>query len=164
MLKATPTFGLQLRRANELVSKQGQQAFARLGVRLDARKTSLVFMLHEHGEMSSTDLAGAIGLSRQLVEARLKQLAADHYVVSAPSTEDARKRVYSLAPEARADAERAIAVMQDFEAVFEALWEELGFDANAALAELERTLELRPLLGRLCERFPHHKAALKAPA
>ncbi|MDJ0657255.1 MAG: MarR family transcriptional regulator [Xanthomonadales bacterium] len=156
---SAPPFGLRLRRVADRIGGQGQHAFSRLGIRLDARKASLVYLMHEGGAATSTELAAASGLSRQLVEARLKQLVAANYVTSAPSPNDARKRMYSLMPEARADAERAIAAMKDFEAVFRDLWRETGLDANAALAALEAALERRPLLGRLCERFPHHQEA-----
>ncbi len=154
-------FGLQIRRASDLIGEQGREAFWRSGIELDAKLISLVVTLHESSAQSSSDLATKTGLSRQLVESRLRALETEGYVTSAVSKDDARKRVFSLSRRKRAEVEEAVSMMRDFETVYDALWREIGVDLGDALPKLERALHARPLLARLCQQFPEYQENLK---
>ncbi|WP_375201241.1 winged helix-turn-helix transcriptional regulator [Hyphococcus sp.] len=154
-------FGLQLRRVSDLVGEQGRDAFWRTGIALDAKLISIVIALHEESGQSSSDLAAFTGLSRQLVESRLKTLEAENYVTSAISREDARKRVFSLSWRKRAEIADAAAMMRDFEKVYQALWREIDADMSEAVLKLERALHAKPLLARLCQQFPEYQQNLK---
>ena len=154
-------FGLHIRRASDLIGEQGREAFWRSGIDLDAKLISLVVALYEKGEQSSSELAAFTGLSRQLVESRLKALEAGGYVNSAISKEDARKRAFSLSPRKRDEIEGAVTVMRDFQEVYDALWHEIGVDLSDAILKLERALHAKPLLARLCQQFPGYQRTLK---
>ncbi|WP_428407781.1 MarR family transcriptional regulator [Hyphococcus sp.] len=154
-------FGLQMRRVSDLIGEQGREVFWRSGIALDAKLISLVIALYEQDEQSSSELAAFTGLSRQLVESRLKTLEAEAYVKSAVSREDARKRVFSLSRRKRAEIEEAVDMMRDFEAVYDALWREIGVDMSEAVLKLERALHAKPLLARLCQEFPQYQQDLK---
>ncbi|MBL4619830.1 MAG: hypothetical protein JKX88_07015, partial [Marinicaulis sp.] len=66
-------FGMRLRRASDLIKEQGREAFWRTGIIVDAKLTSVVISLYEKDGQTSSELA-TTGLSRQLIEVRLKQL------------------------------------------------------------------------------------------
>jgi len=153
-------FGMRIRRAAELIKEQGREAFWRTGVALDAKLTSVVISLYEKDGQTSSELA-ATGLSRQLVERRLKQLEKDGYVTSRRSHNDARKRAYSLSPDRREEISRAVDTMIDFEKVYEELWREIGVDLGEAVLKLERALHAKPLLARLCTEFPQYNNLIK---
>jgi DNA-binding MarR family transcriptional regulator len=153
-------FGMRIRRAAELIKEQGREAFWRTGINLDAKLTSVVISLYEKDGQTSSELA-ATGLSRQLVEGRLKQLEKDGYVISRRSDDDARKRVYSLTAERRGEISRAVDTMTDFEKVYEELWREIGVDLGDAILKLERALHAKPLLSRLCTEFPQYSTLIK---
>jgi DNA-binding MarR family transcriptional regulator len=153
-------FGMRIRRAAELIKEQGREAFWRTGINLDAKLTSVVISLYEKDGQTSSELA-ATGLSRQLVEGRLKQLEKDGYVISRRSDDDARKRVYSLTTERRGEISRAVDTMTDFEKVYEELWREIGVDLGDAILKLERALHAKPLLSRLCTEFPQYNTLIK---
>ena len=80
----SPQFGAILLRASELIATQGQEVFEALNISLPANRISLVLAIHTQGPLSSTELASHIGLSRQLIESRLKQSVADGFFVSVP--------------------------------------------------------------------------------
>lgn len=144
-------FGLRIRRATDLILKQGREALDRLDLPLDAQMTSLVIALYEKPGQSSSELAATTGLSRQFEEYRLKALEKASFVTSELSPDDARKRVYALSPERREDVARFVEIMTDFECVYDALWREIGVDLGDALLRLERALEIKPLVTRLFE-------------
>ena len=153
-------FGMRIRRAAEIIGEQGREAFWRTGIDLDAKLTSVVISLYEKDSQTSSELA-ATGLSRQLVERRLKQLEKDGYVTSQRSGADARKRTYSLTQSRREEIDRVVATMLDFEKVYEELWKEIGVDLGDAIIKLEQALHTKPLLARLCQEFPQYGNLIK---
>lgn len=154
-------FGMQLRRLSDLVGEQGREAFWRTGLALDAKLNSITTALFEYGALSSTEIAKITGLSRQLVESRLKKLEQADYVVSHISPEDPRKRLFEVSTSREAEIECAVATIVDFEKVYDALWDEIGVDLSDAVDKLERALRSRDLTDRLCDCFPKYKKKLK---
>lgn len=154
-------FGLRIKRAAELIGDQGRDAFWRTGIALDAKLISIVTALYEEDAQSSTDLTKVTGFSRQLVESRLRTLEESGYVTSAISKDDARKRTFSLDKKRLKEVERAVAQIIDFEEVYEELWREIGIDLGDAILKLERALTTKPLLARLCQKFPKYGEAIK---
>lgn len=152
----SPQFGAILLRASELIAIQGQEVFEKLNISLPANRISLVLAISTQGPLSSTELAKHIGLSRQLIESRLKQSVQDGFFVSVPDKRDSRKRVYDIAPKAKDEAAQIVAIMQDFEAVYDALWEEIGVNLESSLKSMEHALNKQSLLARLNTQFPHH--------
>lgn len=153
-------FGMRIRRAADLIKEQGREAFWRTGIDLDAKLTSVVIALYENDGQTSSELA-ATGLSRQLIESRLKQLEKDGYVTSRRSDRDARKRAYSLSPNRRQEVTRVVEQMADFEKVYEELWREIGVDLGETVLRLEQALHAKPLLARLCNEFPQYSNLVK---
>lgn len=147
----TPQFGAILLRAAEMIGDQGSEAFDRLGIDFDARKTSIVLTLHSHGPLSSTDIAREIGHSRQMIEARLKTLIKKDFLIEYQDPDDARKRLYDFADAALPVVEEIVAVMRDFEAVYDALWDEIGVNVEQALLAMETALGRRSLIDRLTD-------------
>lgn len=157
----TPQFGAILFRASELIGRQGARVFEDLGVEIHAGKISIVLTLHRDGPLTSTELSRRIGHSRQVVESRLKSSVADGFFVSIVDPKDSRRRVYDFSDEARPVVERVVAIMVDFEQVYEALWQETGVDLEAGLRAMERALEKESLTERLCKEFPMYKDQLR---
>jgi DNA-binding MarR family transcriptional regulator len=152
----SPQFGAILFRASELISVQGSEVFDRLGISLHANKISIVLALHSKGALSSTELSQHIGLSRQLIESRLKPSVKDGFFISLPDPKDSRKRIYNISDNSRAEADRIVLVMKDFEQVYSTLWEEIGVELESALKLMERALARKALTYRLCEDFPKY--------
>ena len=73
-----------------------------------------------------------------------------------PDERDSRKRVYDIAPAAKAEAAQIVEIMQEFENVYDALWEEIEVNLEASLKTMEQALKKQSLLTRLTEQFPHH--------
>ena len=154
-------FGLRIKRASDLVGDQGRDAFWRTGIKLDALLTSIVIALHDTSGQTSTELSNATGLSRQLVEARLKQLEKAGYLKSQICSHDARKRTYSLTRNQREEILQVVETMQHFENVYRKLWREIGVDLDKAIHKFEKALHSKPLLARLCDEYPEYKESIK---
>ena len=134
----SPQFGAILFRASELIGVQGAEVFDRLGISLHANKISIVLALHAKGALSSTELAQHIGVSRHLIESRLKPSVKDGFFISVPEPKDPRKRLYNISAGARSEADRTVSIMIDFEQVYSTLWEEIGVELENALKLMER--------------------------
>lgn len=151
----SPQFGAILMRSAELIAIQGQEVFDELGISLPANRISILLALYTQGPLSSTELSKHIGLSRQLVESRLKGSVQDGFFESLPDERDSRKRVYVIASNAMAEAEKIVAIMQDFEKIYATLWHEIGVDLEQALQAMEKGLAKRSLVHRLYDQSPH---------
>lgn len=151
MTPRDPQFGAILFRASQLVGDQGVEAFDVLGIALDARWLSIVLALNARGPMTSTQLADHIGHSRQVIESRVKPGVARGIFTSRPDPDDARRTIYGIGDAARPTITRAVAVMGEFEAVYQALWDEIGIDLEAGLLAMEAALARRSLIQRLSD-------------
>ncbi|UTW57877.1 winged helix-turn-helix transcriptional regulator [Kordiimonas sp. SCSIO 12603] len=156
----SPQFGAILFRATELISIQGTEVFDQLGISLHANKISIVLALYTKGAMSSTELSKHIGISRQVLESRLKGSVKDGFFTSSPDGKDSRKRVYDISAAARPEAERIVAIMKDFEHVYDVMWQEIGIDLEQGVKLMERALNRQSLLYRLCDKFPKYNEEL----
>ena len=154
----SPQFGAILMRSAELIAIQGQEVFNELGINLPANRISILLALYTQGPLSSTELAEHIGLSRQLIESRLKSSVQDGFFISKPDKRDSRKRVYLIAPEAEAEAQKIVSIMQDFEHVYDKLWIEIDMDVEHALTQMEKALKKRSLVARLLEHYPKYES------
>jgi DNA-binding MarR family transcriptional regulator len=152
----SPQFGAILFRASELISVQGAEVFDRLGISLHANKISIVLALHAKGALSSTELSQHIGISRQVIESRLKPSVKDGFFISVPEPKDSRKRIYNISEGSRSEADRIVSIMKDFEQVYSTLWEEIGVELENALKLMERALARKALTYRLCDDFPKY--------
>lgn len=152
----SPQFGAILFRASELISAQGAQVFEELGFSLHANKISIVLALYTKGAMSSTELSKHIGISRQVLENRLKGSVKDGFFTSLPDPSDSRRRIYDISPQAQPEAERIVAIMKDFEQVYDAMWQEIEVNIELGLKKMERALKRKPLISRLCDDFPKY--------
>ncbi len=156
----TPTFSsifsLTTKRVTDLVLEESRSVFRRTGVRLDAKMTSIITSIAQAGPLSSTQLASKTGLSRQLVESRLRRLVADGYLAPRQDPADLRKRVYEITEENTEDVARVLGTTADFEAVYESIWSEIGTDLQQGLRDLETCLLAKPLLTRLAELDPEY--------
>ena len=153
-----PQFGAILFRTAELIGQQGSDALDALGVDFDARHTSILLVLHTQGPKTSSELADTIGISRQLVEARLKSARGRKAFASTPDPDDSRRRLYDIASAARPVATVIHDIMCDFEQVYAALWQEIGVDLEAACLALETRLAEKSLTERLIAAFPERAA------
>lgn len=154
----SPQFGAILMRSAELIAIQGQDVFDELGINLPANRISILLALHTQGPLSSTELAEHIGLSRQLIESRLKSSVQNGFFTSQPDERDSRKRVYLIAPEAELEADKVVSVMKDFEHVYDKLWQEIDVELERALTQMEKALKKRPLVARLLEHYPKYES------
>lgn len=152
----SPQFGAILFRASELISRQGVEVFDLLGISLHANKISIVLAINAKGALSSTEIAKHTGISRQLIESRLKGSVKDGFFVQIQDPQDSRKKIYDISEESRPEAARIIAIMKDFEQVYAALWDEIGVDLETGLKLMEKALNKLSLQHRLCEEFPEY--------
>jgi DNA-binding MarR family transcriptional regulator len=149
-------FSLTTKRVTDLVLEQSRAAFLQTGIALDAKMISIVTLIHLSGPLTSSTLSEKTGLSRQLVESRLRRLTRDNYLEERKHPKDLRKRIYSIAKSKVNDVAKAIELVTDFESVYEALWSELGVDLHQGIRDLESALHVKPLVTRLTEQKPHY--------
>ena len=157
----SPQFGAILYRASELISIQGAKVFDLLGISLHANKISIVLAIHEKGALSSTEISQHIGISRQLIESRLKSSVNDGFFTQLPDPTDSRKKIYDISGEFREEAARIVSIMIDFEQVYSVLWDEIGVDLEKSLKLMERALSRTSLEHRLCDKFPKYSGEMK---
>lgn len=157
-----PQFGAIIFRAAELIGRQGSEALDTLGIDFDARHTSILLVLHKYGAQTSSDLAAKTGLSRQVIEARLKSARGRKVFISQADPQDTRRRLYDIVETARAVAEQIHDIMLDFETVYDRLWREMGVDLETALLAMEKRLDETPLIDRFLEVKPDFAPLIKA--
>ena len=158
----SPQFGAILYRASELISEQGAEVFDLLGISLHANKISIVLAINARGALSSTEISQHIGISRQLIESRLKSSVEDGFFIQSQDPRDSRKKIYDISEGSRAEAARIVSIMTDFETVYATLWAEIGVDLEAGLKSMEWALSKTSLQHRLCEYFPEYLPQIKA--
>lgn len=161
MSPRSPQFGAILFRASELIGEQGEATFRRLDVGVPAHWISIVLALNRRGPMSSTELSEHIGHSRQVIESRLKPGVKTGFFKSRIDPNDSRRRIYDLTETARPIADHTVAIMLDFETVYDRLWQELGVDLEAGLLAMERALKRQDLTARLCTEHPQYLEELE---
>ena len=147
----SPQFGAILFRCAELIGDQGSAAVREVGIDFNGRHTSIVLALNRLGPSSSGEIADHIGLSRQLIESRLKAMLATKQLRSFACETDGRKKLYDFNENWRETAARICHHMGDFEAVYTDLWNEIGVDIEQAVLVLERILKTKSLSARLQE-------------
>jgi len=157
----SPQFGAILFRASELISSQGSEVFQRLGISLPASRISIVLAIHAKGALSSTELSEHIGLSRQLIESRLKPSIKEGFFISLIDSNDSRRRIYDIAESAKDEADSIVAIMIDFEQVYSKLWQEIGIELEDALKLMEVALDMQSLTERLFKEFPKYHQEVK---
>lgn len=157
----SPQFGAILYRASELISIQGAEVFDLLGISLHANKISIVLAINANGPMSSTAISQHIGISRQLIESRLKNSVKDGFFTQMQDPNDFRKKIYDISENARPEAKRIISIMMDFEQVYAKLWAEIGLDLEEGLKLMEQALSRTSLEHRLCDEFPEYSTQMK---
>jgi len=147
-------FGLHAKRLADLIGEQGRDAYALLDIKVDAKWNSLIMALNEHDGATSTELAARTGLSRQLVENRIRKMEASGLIVSEIDAADARRRLYRINPRRKKLVEDVHHAMANFEKVYDALWKEIGIDLSDAVHKAEQALLKRPLEQRYAKMFP----------
>ncbi len=147
-------FGLQAKRFADLIGEQGRNAYALLGIDVDAKWNSLIMALSEQDGATSTELAARTGLSRQLVESRIGKMEAANLIVSEVDAADARRRLYRINPGQKKLIAEVHRAMANFEKVYNALWKEIGIDMAEAVHKAEQALLKRPLDQRYADMFP----------
>lgn len=150
----SPQFGAVLYRASELISIQGAEVFDRLGISLHANKISIVLAINAKGALSSTEISQHIGISRQLIESRLKSSVKDGFLTQSQDPKDSRKKIYDISEGSKSEAARIVSIMNDFEKVYAVLWDEIGVDLEIGLKLMEKALSRTSLVHRLCDEFP----------
>ena len=69
-------------------------------------------------------------------------------VVSEVDPQDARRRIYRLNLEHKQTFDAVFEAMENFEAVYEALWKEIGVDLSEAITKAETAPRQQPLNSR----------------
>ena len=157
-LSVNSIFSLTTKRVADLVLEQSRQAFWQSGIELDAKMSSIVTLAYQEGKITSTALSEQTGLSRQLVELRLRRLVDDGYLDEKKDSTDLRRRIYSISRKKSHDVARAMEKLAEFEVIYRAIWKELGIDLQKGLRDLESTLIAQPLATRLTEQKPGNAA------
>lgn len=145
----SPQFGAILFRCAELIGDQGSEAVREAGIDFNGRHTSIVLALNRLGPSSPCEIADHTGLSRQLIESRLKAMLVTKQLRCFDSETDGRKKLYDFSEKWRKSAAEICHHMGDFEAVYADLWNEIDVDLEQAVLALERILKTKSLSARL---------------
>jgi len=158
----SPQFGAILFRASEVIAKQGGDVFNTLGFAIPASRISIVLAINKNGPCSSTSLSEHIGISRQLIESRLKAGVKDGTFITMVDKKDTRKRIYDFAENIKEEVQRIIEIMINFETVYEELWKEMGVDLESSLLLMEKALKKYSLEERLLNEFPKYNQEVRS--
>ncbi len=144
--------GSRLRRLTERFAEESARIFQAYDVPMEPRWFPVFFMLAHRSDMSSTEIAEAIGHSRPSVSQILTDLKRAGLVDCCRSEEDGRATLNVLTEAGRDMAARVLPQFQDVAGALDDLAEEVEHDLWRAMDEMERALDRESLTARVKRR------------
>ncbi len=140
--------GLLAERLSELIERQTQALFQSKEIIIPPKSCSLMLAIAEHQPATVGDLARALDRSHQLLLQKLPKLQSLGLIERHPSQADARKKLYVLTEDGRAQLGRFRRLQPLIENAYERLAHEAG-DVDPLLRRILSELQTRPLLERI---------------
>jgi DNA-binding MarR family transcriptional regulator len=139
-------------RAKQLVDRlydQMAEALIERGLKIISKTMGIVQLLYSEGAQSQAQIADRLKYSHQLTAQRLAWLYDNEVVVSERDPSDARRRLVQLTPAGIEEGKKLQAFLPELIDAYDALFEEIGIDLDAAIQKADCALEQTPLKERM---------------
>ena len=149
MIELNRTFlGRLSEQLSDLIEQQSAQVFARAGLILPVKSSSLLGAVATLGPVSAADLVRALDRSHQLIQQKMPKLLKLGLVSRRPSPDDQRVILIEITDKGR----EQLALLDSLDAEFERAYAEVEADAGPVFDTLTRAvaaLKARPLIDRM---------------
>ena len=149
MIELNRTFlGRLSEQLSDLIEQQSAQVFARAGLILPVKSSSLLGAVATLGPVSAADLVRALDRSHQLIQQKMPKLLKLGLVSRRPSPDDQRVILIEITDRGR----EQLALLDSLDAEFERAYAEMEADAGPVFDTLTRAvaaLKAKPLIDRM---------------
>ena len=149
MIELNRTFlGRLSEQLSDLIEQQSAQVFARAGLILPVKSSSLLGAVATLGPVSAADLVRALDRSHQLIQQKMPKLLKLGLVSRRPSPDDQRVILIEITDKGR----EQLALLDSLDAEFERAYAEVEADAGPVFDTLTRAvaaLKAKPLIDRM---------------
>lgn len=151
-LDTSAAFALRVQQLQDRLMEQMEDAMAQCGLTIPGKTTGIVQMLYFEGHSSTAEIAQRLRYSHQLAAQRLAWLL-EHGIASADADKnDRRRQIVKLTKRGLAEAKKLQRFLPQLHGAYSHLFEELGFDLDAAIVQANNALDAMPLADRLSQR------------
>jgi len=148
------TLGSLLRLTLDRLDRDVETTYRERGLRFKPRYTSIYRLLATSGEMRIGDIVLAMDLSQPSITNTLNAMRADELVEIRRGSTDARERIVTLSPAARAMADQLEMQWKKTAAAAASLDADLGLSLEELLRDTLRHLDRRSLRARMIDEAP----------
>ncbi|RYE84460.1 MAG: MarR family transcriptional regulator [Hyphomicrobiales bacterium] len=149
MIELNRTFlGRLSEQLSDLIEQQSAQVFARAGLIIPVKSSSLLGAISTLGPVSAADLVRALDRSHQLIQQKMPKLLKLGLISRRPSPDDQRVILIEISDKGR----EQLALLDSLDAAFERAYAEMEADAGPVFDTLTRAvaaLKARPLIDRM---------------
>lgn len=139
-------------RAKQLVDRlydQMADALIEEELNIISKTMGIVQLLYSEGAKSQSDIAERLKYSHQLTGQRLTWLFDHGFAIAQRDPSDARRRLVQLTSTGVAEGEKLQTFLPRLAEAYDALFQEVGVDLDAAIQRVDRALEGNPLKARM---------------
>ena len=148
-LDTEAAFALRTKHLVDRLYDQLADALVEKGLIIISKTMGIVQLLYSEGAKSQADIAERLKYSHQLTAQRLSWLYDNEFVVSERDPEDARRRLVQLTSAGLQEGEKLQAFLPQLIEAYDALFEEIEIDLDAAVQKADRALQENPLIARM---------------
>jgi DNA-binding MarR family transcriptional regulator len=133
---------------SDLIEQQSAEVFARAGIVIPVKSSSLMGAVARLGPVSIADLVRALDRSHQLIQQKMRKLLALGLVSQRPDPDDQRANLIELTDKGRAQ----LALLDALDGEFVRAYAEMEADAGPVFDAIDRAivaLKARPLIERM---------------
>lgn len=141
--------GLLSEQLSDLIEQQSAEVFARAGLVIPVKSSSLLTAIATLGPVSVSDLVRALNRSHQLIQQKIPKLLTLELITRRPNPDDQRAMLIEITQKGR----EQLALLDDLSPLFERAYAEMEQEAGPVFDTIDRairSLKSRPLVGR-CE-------------
>lgn len=149
MIELNRTFlGRLSEQLSDLIEQQSAEVFARAGLIIPVKSSSLMVAISALGPVSVADLGRALDRSHQLIQQKIPRLVKLELVTRQPNPEDQRAVLIAITDRGR----EQLALLDSLDGAFERAYAEMEQDAGPVFDGIKRSiqsLQARPLVDRM---------------
>ena len=151
-LDTSAAFALRVKQLQDRLAEQMEDAMAQFGLGIAGKTTGIVQLLYSEGPASTAQIAQRLRYSHQLAAQRLSWLLEHGMAIADADKNDRRRQIIKLTKRGLAQAEKLQRFLPQLRDAYADLFEELGFDLDAAIVQANSALDATPLTVRFSKR------------
>lgn len=148
-LETEAAFALRTKQLVDRIYDQMADALVEGGLNIISKTMGIVQLLYSEGAKSQADIAERLKYSHQLTAQRLAWLYDNKFVVSERDPNDARRRLVQLTSNGISEGKKLQAFLPLLIEAYDALFDEIEIDLDAAVQKADRALRAKPLKARM---------------